>query len=521
MSIDITILLCELVAAISLYLLTYYFICFLFKPSHHHHHLPPGPTGWPIIGSLPLLGTMPHVSLADMAVKYGPIMYLKLGSKGTVVASNPKAARAFLKSHDANFSNRPIDGGPTYLAYNAQDMVFAEYGPKWKLLRKLCSLHMLGPKALEDWAHVRVSEVGHMLKEMYEQSSKSVPVVVPEMLTYAMANMIGRIILSRRPFVITSKLDSSASAASVSEFQYMVMELMRMAGLFNIGDFIPYIAWMDLQGIQRDMKVIQQKFDVLLNKMIKEHTESAHDRKDNPDFLDILMAATQENTEGIQLNLVNVKALLLDLFTAGTDTSSSVIEWALAEMLNNRQILNRAHEEMDQVIGRNRRLEQSDIPNLPYFQAICKETFRKHPSTPLNLPRISTEECEVEGFRIPKNTRLIVNIWAIGRDPKVWENPLDFTPERFLSEKHAKIDPRGNHFELIPFGAGRRICAGARMGAASVEYILGTLVHSFDWKLPDGVVEVNMEESFGIALQKKMPLSAIVTPRLPPSAYTV
>ena len=161
--------------------------------------------------------------------------------------------------------------------------------------------------------------------------------------------------------------------------------------------------------------------------------------------------------------------------------------------------MKKAHEEMDQVIGRDRRLKESDIPKLPYFQAICKETYRKHPSTPLNLPRISSEPCQVNGYYIPENTRLNVNIWAIGRDPDVWNNPLEFMPERFLSGKNAKIDPRGNDFELIPFGAGRRICAGTRMGI--------------------GVRELDMEESFGLALQKKVPLAALVTPRLNPSAY--
>jgi len=188
-------------------------------------------------------------------------------------------------------------------------------------------------------------------------------------------------------------------------------------------------------------------------------------------------------------------------------------------MLKNPKIMKKVHEEMDQVIGKQRRLQESDIQKLPYLQAICKETYRKHPSTPLNLPRVSLEPCQVNGYYIPKNTRLSVNIWAIGRDPNVWENPLEFNPERFLSGKNAKIDPRGNDFELIPFGAGRRICAGTRMGIVLVQYILGTLVHSFDWKLPNDVVDLNMDESFGLALQKKVPLTAIVSPRLSPSAY--
>ncbi|PIA28246.1 hypothetical protein AQUCO_07200120v1 [Aquilegia coerulea] len=479
--------------------------------SKHKHKLPPGPNGWPVLGALPLLGTMPHVALAEMSKKYGPVMYLKLGARGMVVASTPDAARAFLKTLDLNFSNRPTDAGSTHLAYNRQDMVFADYGPKWKLLRKLSNLHMLGGKAIEDWTAVRRIELGYMLQAMYESSHKGEVVVVPEMLALAMANMIGQVILSRRVFV--------SKGTESNEFKDMVVELMTSAGLFNIGDFIPSIAWMDMQGIVGRMKNLHKKFDALLDKMFKEHRATRNDRKDKPDFLDVLMN-NMNNPGEEKLSDTNIKALLLNLFSAGTDTSSSSIEWALTEMINNPSILRRAHAEMDRVIGRNRRLEESDIPNLPYLQAICKESFRKHPSTPLNLPRVSREPCEVNGYYIPKGTRLSVNIWAIGRDPNVWENPLEFNPDRFLNEKNAKIDPRGNNFELIPFGSGRRICAGVRMGIVLVEYILGTLVHSFDWKLPDGE-KLNMDEAFGLALQKAVPLAAVVTSRLLPSAYEV
>ncbi|KAL6987735.1 hypothetical protein U1Q18_013483 [Sarracenia purpurea var. burkii] len=504
------ILLRELAAAALLFIITRFFVqSFLSKLSLQ---LPPGPKGWPVIGALPLLGTMPHVALANLAKEYGPVMYLKVGTYGMAVASTPDAARAFLKTLDLNFSNRPPNAGATHMAYDSQDMVFAKYGPRWKLLRKLSNLHMLGGKALEGWAQVRAVELGHMLRAMYQSSCGQEPVVVSEMLTYAMANMIGQVILSRRVF--------ESKGLESNEFKDMVVELMTTAGYFNIGDFIPAISWMDLQRIERGMKRLHSKFDILLTKMLKEHQESAHRRSAQPDFLDILMA-NRQYSDGEPLSITNIKALLLNLFTAGTDTSSSIVEWSLAEMLKNPNILKKAQTEMDEVIGRQRRLLESDLPKLPYLQAICKETFRKHPSTPLNLPRIAGQACQVNGHYIPKNTRLSVNIWAIGRDPDVWENPLDFEPERFLAGKNAKLDPRGNDFELIPFGAGRRICAGTRMGIVLVEYILGTLLHSFDWELPDGVSgsELNMDESFGLALQKAVPLSAMVTPRLPLKLY--
>ncbi|KAL6341749.1 hypothetical protein AAG906_037993 [Vitis piasezkii] len=425
--------------------------------------------------------------LTKMANRYGPVMFLKMGTSSMVVASTPEAARAFLKTLDINFSNRPPNAGATHLAYDAQDMVFADYGPRWKLLRKLSNLHMLGGKALEDSSQVRTVELGHMLRAMLELSQREEPVVVPEMLSFSVANMIGQVILSRRVF--------ETKGSESNEFKDMVVELMTTAGYFNIGDFIPSIAWLDIQGIERGMKHLHKKFDKLLTRMIEEHTASAHERKGNPDFLDVVMGH-QGNSTGRSSPLPTLRHV------------------------ENPSILKRAQEEMDHVIGRNRRLVESDLPKLPYLQAICKESFRRHPSTPLNLPRVSTQACEVNGYYIPKNTRLSVNIWAIGRDPDVWESPEEFRPERFLSGRNAKIDPRGNDFELIPFGAGRRICAGTRMGIVLVEYILGTLVHSFDWKMPDGV-EINMDEAFGLALQKAVSLSAMVTPRLHQSAYAV
>lgn len=206
------------------------------------------------------------------------------------------------------------------------------------------------------------------------------------------------------------------------------------------------------------------------------------------------------------------------MFIAGTDTSSITIEWAFAELLSNPPILKRAQLELDEVIGRERRLEESDIPKLPYLQAICKEVLRKHATTPLNLPHLSNEACEIDGYYIPKGTALLVNIYAIGRDPDVWENPLEFNPERFLSGKGAKIDVKGTDFELMPFGAGRRICAGKYLGMLFVESILGTLIHAFDWKVPDGE-EVDMEESHGLTLQKTNSIAAFASPRLAPCAY--
>ncbi|CAJ1964541.1 unnamed protein product [Sphenostylis stenocarpa] len=495
----------ELGAAVLIFFISHFFIKSIITNSKH---LPPGPRGWPILGVLPLLGTMPHVTLTDMAKKFGPIMFLKMGTCDTVVASSPDAAQAFLKALDRNFLNRPTIAGAIHLGYNAQDLVFANYGSKWKLLRKLTNQHMLGGRALDDWAHVRASELKHMVRSMHECAKQGELVVLGDMLSCAITNMVSQVVLSHRIF--------SNKGLESKEFKDMVVEFMTISGV-NIGDFVPFVAWMDLQGVVGKMRRLHKRFDVFLTNIIEEHLKSSDDRKGMPDFLDILIT-NGEHPSRERLTLSNIKALLLNLFTAGTDTSSSIIEWALAEMLKNPNIMIRAQKEMDKVIGRKRLLVESDLPKLLYLEAICKETYRMHPSTALSVPRVASEACNVNGYYIPKNTRLNVNIWAIGRDPSVWSKPLEFNPERFLGGKSAKVDPSGVYFELIPFGAGRRICPGYRMAIGVVEHILGALVHSFDWKLPNGV-ELNMDEAFGLTLQKAVPLSAMVSPRLLPDAY--
>ncbi|KAJ3683887.1 hypothetical protein LUZ60_014114 [Juncus effusus] len=476
----------------------------------HRLPLPPGPTNLPILGALPFVGPAPHSGLASLARRYkAPIMYLKMGTSEVVVASNPSAARVFLKTLDAQFANRPNVISAHDITYNFQNMVFSNYGGKWKLMRKMASLHLLGGKALAGWGPVRREEMGRVLKAMCEASEAEKPVVVPELLVCALANIVGQITLSKRVF------DSQGKESN--EYKDMIVDLLTGTGLFNISDFIPALAWLDLQRVQAKLKNIHDRFDRMITEMLDEHAATAKDREGQPDFIDVLMS-NRVGEDGETITDTNIKGLIFDLFTAGTDTSSIITEWAMAEMLKNPDILKHAQDEMDQVIGRDRRFEESDIQNLPYLQAICKEAMRLHPSTPLSLPHFSFEECEVNGHYIPKNTRLLINIWAIGRDPDTWEDPLEFKPERFLSGPAAKIDPLGNYFELIPFGAGRRICAGKLAGMVFVQYFLGTLIHSFDWRVPDGE-KLNMDETFGLALPKAVPLKAMVTPRLAPSAY--
>jgi cytochrome P450 len=220
-----------------------------------------------------------------------------------------------------------------------------------------------------------------------------------------------------------------------------------------------------------------------------------------------------------ELKLTSEFCIMQNMFGAGTDTSAVTTEWALAELINHPNVMAKARQEIDMVIGKGKIVEESNIVNLPYIQAIVKETLRLHPSGPL-VVRESTEDCIIAGYDIPGKTRLFINVWAIGRDSNHWENPLEFWPERFLIEEgsgKSQLDVRGQHFHLLPFGSGRRSCPGATLALLVVQTTLAAMVQCFEWKVEyggDGIVD--MEEGPGISLPRAHPLACVPVARLSP-----
>lgn len=207
------------------------------------------------------------------------------------------------------------------------------------------------------------------------------------------------------------------------------------------------------------------------------------------------------------------------LIAGGTDTTTVVLVWALSLLLNNRPILKKAQDELDKHVGKERRVEESDIKNLPYLAAIIKETMRLYPAGPLGGIREFTKDCDVGGYHVSKGTWLIVNVWKLHRDPQLWaEDPLEFRPERFLDIDHKSIDVKGQNFEFIPFGAGRRICPGANFGMHMLHLVLANLLHAFEVSTV-GDEEVDMSESVGLTNLKATPLDVLIAPRLSPNLY--
>ncbi|RDX89467.1 Flavonoid 3'-monooxygenase, partial [Mucuna pruriens] len=477
--------------------------------------LPPGPRPWPIVGNLPHLGPPPHKTLADMAHTYGPLLYLRFGSIDTVVASSASVAEQFLKVHDANFSNRPRKLMIKYMAHDKEDFAFAPYGPRLRLLRKISSVHLFSGKAMDDARQLREEEVERLTRNLASSGSKAVN--LGQLLNVCTTNALAKVMIGRRVF----NDDSSNYDPHADEFKSMVKELMVLLGVFNIGDFIPALEWLDLQGVKARAKILMKRCDAFLTTIIEEYKISKNDKQQNL-YLNTLLSLKETPQEGYKLTEEEIKLILLTMFAAGTDTSSSTIEWAIAELIRNPLIMIQVQQELDTVVGKDRFVTELDLPQLPYLQAVVNETFRLHPPTPLSLPRVAEESCEIFNYHIPKGTTLLVNVWAIGRDPKEWPNPLEFKPERFLpGNEKGGVDVKGMNFELIPFGAGRRICAGMGLGIKITQLLIATLAHAFDWELENGIdpKNLNMDEAYGIALQRAVPLSVHPHPRLSRHMY--
>lgn len=297
---------------------------------------------------------------------------------------------------------------------------------------------------------------------------------------------------------------------------------MFLTGAFEFSDVIPFIEWMDLQGRVRLMKQNAKVLDYFMSRWLEEHVESRKNGqvKKEQDFMDVLLSLFPE--DGMEYGHKNkniIKGTALSLILGGSDTTTASMTWALSLLLNHNKYIKLIQQELDTHVGRERWVEESDIKDLIYLQASVKEALRLYPAGPLSIPREAMEDCHVSGYFVPKGTRLIVNIWKLHRDPRVWIDPCEFRPERFL-DRNAKDGDRGREFEFeyLPFSSGRRSCPGARAAYQMMHLTLARLLQGFDVATPTNEA-VDMNEGLGLALPKATPLEVVVTPRLKRELY--
>ncbi|KAL9414551.1 hypothetical protein AB3S75_042926 [Citrus x aurantiifolia] len=460
--------------------------------------LPPGPRPYPVIGNLLELGGKPHKSLAKLAKIHGPIMSLRLGQVTTVVVSSPSMAKAILKEHDSSFRDRKVPEAVLSLPNRHPEfsLVWLPVSPLWKNLRKICNMHIFTSQKLDANQDLRRKKIKDLLAYVDENCRMGKAIDFGQAAFNTSLNLLSNTIFS------IDVVDPSER-----EFKDTVWGIMEEAGKPNLSDHFPLLKMLDLQGIRRRNTLYAGKMFEVLDRLIDQRLKQRQEHgcsisTEYKDILDILLNIIQDKS--VEIDRKNIKHLFADLFIAGNDTTSITMEWAMAELLHNPEVLSKVKLELEQLVGRGNPIEESDITRLPYLQAVVKETFRLHPAVPLLIARKVSEDVEIASFTVPKGAQVFVNVWAIGRDENTWDNPHSFIPERFFG---SDISYKGQNFELIPFGGGRRICPGLPLAIRMLHLMLGSLINSFDWKFEDG--NMDMEEKFGLTIQKAQPLRVV------------
>nr|XP_007152789.1 hypothetical protein PHAVU_004G159800g [Phaseolus vulgaris]ESW24783.1 hypothetical protein PHAVU_004G159800g [Phaseolus vulgaris] len=480
--------------AIPIILLLISFIVFLFQKKHDGKTAP-GPKPLPIIGNLHMLGKLPHRTLQSLATKYGPIMSLKLGQIPAIVVSSPETAELFLKTHDTVFASRPKIQASEFLSHGSKGLAFSEYSAYWRNMRKVCTVQLLSASRVEMFAPMRREELGVLVKSLKHSAASGEVVDLSELLGELMEKMVFKMVLGCAK---DDRLD----------LKNLIQEALNLIGAFNLADYIPWLRVFDLQGLTKRLKKASKSLDKGFEQIIQDKKSNPYDKdkKCNMDFVEVLLSLIHQpnevhNNQNV-IDRTNIKAIILDIIAGALETSSTMLEWAMSELLRHPSVMKRLQHELEHVVGMNRHVEENDLENLSYLNMVVKETLRLHPVAPLLVPRECREDVIIDGYFIKKKSRIIVNAWAIGRDPKVWNNAAIFDPTRFENDN---IDIRGKDFRILPFGSGRRGCPGIHLGLTTLSLVLAQLVHCFDWVLPLGMSshELDMQEIFGLSIPRK------------------
>uniref|UniRef100_A0A7N0TYV2 Cytochrome P450 n=1 Tax=Kalanchoe fedtschenkoi TaxID=63787 RepID=A0A7N0TYV2_KALFE len=458
---------------------------------------PPSPLRLPIIGHIHHMSKRPHRALQKLAQKYGPLMLVKVGPVPFYIVSSAKLAREISKSEDTSIPARPRLKAANVLFPGHRDLIFSPYGHFWRHARKICVNELLSLKRVLSFHHIREQEVAKM-GEVLRCNKPSSPVNLGTMFVKLADTIV-------RKAVLGEKYGGDECSKLVGELARNAADLVSGPCL---GDYFPMLSWFDtLTGHTAKAKRTSQGWNKFLDQVIDEHQarpgHAVARLDDAKDFVDILLQLQKEDTVGLELTRENIKSILVDMFVGSIDTSAAIMEWIMAELAKHPTIMKKVQEEIRRVVGDKKKIDEQDFQHMEYYQCVIKESLRLHgPST---MARQTSSATTLGGFDIPGDTTVFINLWAIQRDPMLWEKPLEFKPERFLNTSHGF---KGQDDKYFPFGMGKRICPGSQFALSEVEYAIANLLCWFDWKLPEGVKpeDLDMHDTFALVTRKESPL---------------
>ncbi|KAJ0964249.1 hypothetical protein J5N97_029371 [Dioscorea zingiberensis] len=459
----------------------------------------PGPRGFPIIGSMNLMLGLAHHHLAKKAEALGAsrLMAFSLGYTRVIVTSSPEVAKEIL-NHSA-FADRPIKESAYGLLFH-RAIGFAPYGAYWSTLRRIAANHLFSPKQISSSGHHRAAIAASMVETLGFDSGREVrvrDVLKRASLNNVMASVFGR------------WYELGIECEEVKELRSLVDEGYDLLGKLNWSDHLPFLVGFDLQGIRFRCSNLVPRVNRFVNRIIDEHRIRPVNTPAS-DFVDVLLSL--QGTD--RLSDPDMVAVLWEMIFRGTDTVAVLIEWVLARLVMHKDVQERVHEELDRVVGRDRAVTESDTGSLVYLNAVIKEVLRLHPPGPLlSWARLATRDVHVDGKLVPAGTTAMVNMWAITHDPRVWEAPHEFRPERFVGPGGAEFPVLGSDLRLAPFGSGRRSCPGKALALTTVSFWLASLLHEFEWETLPGEPRVDISEVLRLSCEMAVPLTVTLCPR--------
>ncbi|XBI94248.1 hypothetical protein VPH35_030932 [Triticum aestivum] len=434
---------------------------------------PPGPRCLPFIGSLlHLLTSEPQVALRDLAKKHGPVMYLRLGHVDTVVISSPAAAQEVLRDNSLTFASRPSLLVTEILCYGNTDIAFAPYGAYWRTLRKICMVELLSARKVRQFAPIRDTEILSLVRNVRAAARGGEPV-----------NLGGLLVSCSNTISAKATFGEGCDADLQEQFLSAIGVALEYSGGFGVGDLFPSLWFVDVvTGVRR--------------RLWRAHRvpgAAGGEEVNGDDLLSVMLRIKDEDGLEFPISTTNIKAIIVDMFTGGTETTSSAAEWIMSELMRNPEVIAKAQAEVRQTLdNKNPRDQESLIEGLCYTRMVVKEGLRLHPVLPLLLPRVCRETCDVGGFEVTEGTRVMVNAWAIARSAEHWHDAEEFRPE----------------------SSGRRMCPGGNFAMATLELTVARLLYYFDWSLPNGIrpEELDMDMIVGATARRRNQLHLIAEP---------
>ncbi|PQQ16280.1 cytochrome P450 78A5-like [Prunus yedoensis var. nudiflora] len=460
-----------------------------------------GPVGWPVLGFLPhQMGSLAHQKLSTMAtsLKATRLMAFSLGTTRVIISSHPDTAREILGG--SSFSDRPIKQSAKLLMFE-RAIGFAPSGTYWRHLRRIAAVHMFSPRRIGGLEALRQKVTNEMIVEIWDEMKENRVVGLKAILQKGSLSNIIESVFGTNYFGLEEKEGSSTSNLTLM-LHDMVKQGYDLISRSNLEDYFP-LRFLDFYGVRRKCHKLAAEVNCVVGQIVRER-KRAGDFSTGNDFLSALLALPQED----KLTDSDMVAILWEMIFRGTDTVAILLEWIMARIVLHPDIQAKAHQELDTHVGNNRHVRDSDLPNLPYLQAIVKEVLRMHPPGPLlSWARLAVHDVHVDKVFIPAGTTAMVNMWAITHDPSIWKDPSEFRPERFIEED---VSIMGSDLRLAPFGSGKRVCPGKALGLTTVHLWLARLLHKFKWFPAEAV---DLSECLRLSLEMKKPLACRVVPR--------